>query len=271
MDRDFIFLLNSYDIDPGSYVPRTNTMLDFNLWTFNSRVFPGIAPLVAKKNDKVRIRVGNLTMTNHPIHLHGHEFEIAGTDGGWVPKTARWPEVTTDIAVGQMRAIEFVANELGDWSLHCHKSHHTMNAMGHSVPNMIGVSQKGIAREFSKLVPDYMSMGETGMADMLDMAEMMPMPLPENTLPMMSGKGQFGDIAMGGMFTVLKVRDTIASNNADPGHYKHPKGSLAYELADNAALPEAAKQASPIVAKPALELNVRKPQMGGAGHENMGH
>ena len=275
VDRDFIFLLNSYDIDPGSYTPRTNTMLDFNLWTFNSRVFPGISPLVVKKNDKVRIRVGNLTMTNHPIHLHGHEFEVTGTDGGWVPKSARWPEVTTDVAVGQMRAIEFVASELGDWSLHCHKSHHTMNAMGHSVPNMIGVSQKGIAKEFSKLVPEYMSMGETGMAEMLDMAEMMPMPLPENTLPMMSGKGQFGDIAMGGMFTVLKVRETVASNNVDPGHYKHPKGSLAYELADNADLPEAAKQASPIVAKPALELNVRKPQMGtgqgGMEHKGMEH
>ena len=267
VDRDFVFLLNSYDIDPGSYTPRTNTMLDFNLWSFNSRVFPGIAPLVAKKNDKVRIRVGNLTMTNHPIHLHGHEFEVTGTDGGWVPKTARWPEVTTDVAVGQMRAIEFVANELGDWSLHCHKSHHTMNAMGHNVPNMIGVSQKGIAKEFAKLVPEYMSMGETGMAEMNEMAEMMPMPLPENTLPMMSGKGQFGDIAMGGMFTVLKVRDNIASNNVDPGHYKHPRGSLAYELADNAAAPEAAMGASPAATKPEIELNVRKPQMGGAGHK----
>ena len=61
-------------------------------------------------------------MTNHPIHLHGHEFEVTGTDGGWVPKTARWPEVTTDIAVGQMRAIEFMASELGDWSFHCHKA-----------------------------------------------------------------------------------------------------------------------------------------------------
>ena len=268
VDRDFVFLLNAYDIDPGSYAPRTNTMLDFNLWTFNSRVFPGIAPLVAKSNDKVRIRVGNLTMTNHPIHLHGHEFEVTGTDGGWVPKSARWPEVTTDIGVGQMRAIEFVASELGDWSLHCHKSHHTMNAMGHSVPNMIGVSQKGISKAFSKLVPDYMSMGETGMAEMLDMAEMMPMPLPENTLPMMSGKGQFGDIAMGGMFTVLKVRDNIASNNVDPGHYKHPKNSLAYELADNADMPEAAKQSSPIQAKPAIELDIRKPKM---DHKGMEH
>ncbi len=80
------------------------TMLDFNLWSWNSRIFPGIDPLVVRKDDKVRIRIGNLTMTNHPIHLHGHEFLVTGTDGGPTPKSARWPEVTTDVAVGQMRA-----------------------------------------------------------------------------------------------------------------------------------------------------------------------
>ena len=38
--------INAYDIDPGSCTPQVNTMLDFNLWTWNSRVFPGIDPLV---------------------------------------------------------------------------------------------------------------------------------------------------------------------------------------------------------------------------------
>jgi len=147
VDRDFVFLLSSYDIEPGSYTPRIAEMLNFNLWAFNSRVFPGTDPLVVRKNDRVRIRVGNLTMTNHPIHLHGHEFEVTGTDGGWVPKTARWPEVTTDIAVGQMRAIEFVANNPGDWAFHCHKSHHTMNPMGHDVPTLLGVKQGDLVKK----------------------------------------------------------------------------------------------------------------------------
>jgi manganese oxidase len=123
VDRDYCLLLNSYDIKPGSFKPNPNTMTDFNLWTFNSRVYPGIDPIEALIGEKIRIRVGNLTMTNHPIHLHGHEFMVTGTDGGWIPPQARWPEVTTDIAVGQMRAIEFEATELGDWALHCHKSH----------------------------------------------------------------------------------------------------------------------------------------------------
>ena len=199
------FLLNAYDIEPGSCTPKVNTMLDFNLWTFNSRVFPGIDPMVARTGDRVRIRIGNLTMTNHPIHLHGPHFEVTGTDGGWVPKTARWPEVTTDIAVGQMRAIEFDALA-GDWAFHCHKSHHTMNAMGHDVPTMIGVDQRDVAKKITSLVPDYMVMGDKGMPDMGEME----MPLPDNTLPMMTGAGPFGPIDMGGMFSVVKVRDDIS-------------------------------------------------------------
>ena len=263
VDRDFIFLLNAYDIDPGSYTPKINTMLDFNLWTWNSRVFPGIDPLVVRKNDRVRIRVGNLTMTNHPIHLHGHEFQVTGTDGGWVPPSARWPEVTTDIAVGQMRAIEFVANNPGDWAFHCHKSHHTMNAMGHQVPTLLGVQQDDLVDKITNLVPDYMAMGETGMAEMSEMAAMMPMPLPENTLPMMAGKGQFGDINMGGMFSLLKVREGLAKGDyKDPGHYQFPKGTMAYEYLGEVSEPP--RQAA-TDENAAVELQVRKPT-GHSGH-----
>jgi FtsP/CotA-like multicopper oxidase with cupredoxin domain len=225
VDRDFVFLLNAYDIEPGSYTPKINTMTDFNLWTFNSRAFPAIDPMVVRKNDRVRIRAGNLTMTNHPIHLHGHSFEVSCTDGGWVRPSARWPEVTTDVAVGQMRAIEFVADEPGDWAFHCHKSHHTMNAMGHSVPTMIGVDHSGVAEKINNLVPGYMVMGENGGA-----MGGMQMPLPENTLPMMTGDGPFGGIDMGGMFTMVKVREGLARHDyQDPGWYRHPKGTVARE------------------------------------------
>src|SRR3546814_2655522 len=81
----------------------------------------------------MRIRIGNLSMTNHPIHLHGYAFKVTCTDGGWVAPSAQWPEVTIDVPVGAMRAIEFVAEEEGDWAFHCHKSHHTMGPMGHEV------------------------------------------------------------------------------------------------------------------------------------------
>ncbi len=226
VDRDFCFLLNAFDIDPGSYTPKIMTMLDFNIWSWNSRVFPGIDSLNVRLNDKVRIRIGNLTMTNHPIHLHGREFLVTGTDGGPTPKSTRQYEVTQDIAVGQMRQLEFIADEEGDWAFHCHKSHHTMNAMGHDVPTLIGVDHTGLAKRIGRLIPDYMVMGERGMADMAEME----MPLPENTAPMMTGEGPFGSVEMGGMFSVLKVRkDQKPGDYSNPSWYEHPPGTVAYE------------------------------------------
>ena len=226
VDRDFVFLINAYDIDPGSFTPKIATMTDFNLWSWNSRVFPGIAPLVVRKGDRVRVRMGNLTMTNHPIHMHGYDFAVTCTDGGWVPKSAQWPEVTIDIPVGAMRAFEFEAVYPGDWAFHCHKSHHTMNAMGHNVPTMIGVDHRGVAQKIINLVPDYMVMGDRGMADMGEME----MPLPDNTLPMMTGTGPFGPLEMGGMFSVVKVREGLARDDyKDPGWYQNPPGTVAYE------------------------------------------
>jgi manganese oxidase len=222
VDRDYVFLLNAYDIDPGSYTPKVSTMLDFNLWTFNSRAYPGIDAMVARQGERVRIRVGNLTMTNHPLHLHGHEFTVTGTDGGWVPPSARWPEVTTDIGVGQMKALEFTASAPGDWAFHCHKSHHTMNAMGHGVPNTMGVDTSDLADKIAALVPNYMAMD--GMADIP-----MKMPLPENTLPMSGGEGPHGNIDMGGMFTVVKIREGLSPGDyRDPGWYKPLPGTVAH-------------------------------------------
>ncbi len=268
VDRDFCFLLNAFDIEPGSYTPKVMTMLDFNLWGWNSRIFPGIDPLVVGFKDRVRIRVGNLTMTNHPIHLHGHEFLVTGTDGGPTPKSTRWYEVTTDVAVGQMRQIEFLADEEGDWAFHCHKSHHTMNAMGHGVPTMIGVDHSQVARQITNLIPDYMVMGERGMKDMTEME----MPLPANTAPMMAGQGPFGAVGMGGMFSVVKVRRGLKRGDyGDPGWFQHPAGTVAYEF--TGALPDPARfqaegggaMAPAARPKQDVEVKVRKPG-GGHGH-----
>ena len=225
VDRDFAIFLHEWAVPPGSATPNPAIMTDFNLFTFNSRIFPGTDPLVVKTNDRVRIRLANLSMDSHPIHIHGHTFKITGTDGGAIPLSAQWPETTVNVPPGTTHDIEFIADNPGDWAFHCHKSHHTMNQMGHEVPNMTGVDQKDTEQKIKKLLPGYMAMGSTGMGDMAEMN----MGGPKNWVPMMTGTGQFGPIEMGGMFTVVKVRDGLTSY-ADPGDYKFPAGSVAGQV-----------------------------------------
>ena len=233
IDRDYCFLLHNWALHPGTFRPDPAVMQNFDLWTFNSKVFPAIEPIVARTGERVRIRVGNLSMWNHPIHLHGVEYVVTGSDGGRWPREQWRREVTEIVGVGQARDIEFTAVP-GDWALHCHMSHHTMNAMGHDIPNNLGVDQSGLQEEIRELLPGYMAMGKNGMAEHQDHTQMGHMKGPENTLPMMTGKGPFGNIEMGGMFTVVKVRDNLARGDyGDPGWYKNPPGSVARRISDD--------------------------------------
>jgi len=232
VDRDFAIMLHNWSLHPGTYRPDPAVLLDFDLWTFNSKVFPAIDPMVVRLNDRVRIRVGNLSMWNHPIHLHGHTFQVTGGDGDRWPKSAWRREVTDLVSVGQARDFEFVADNPGDWAFHCHMSHHTMNAMGHAVPNVIGVDQRGVEAQIRATLPGYMAMGENGMAEHAAHVDAMGMAGPANTLPMMGGSGPFGRLDMGGMFTVLKVREGLpAGDYRDPGWYRHPPGTVARRVA----------------------------------------
>ncbi len=223
VDHDVVMMLSEWLIPIGASRPNPNAMSEFNVLTINARVFPGTAPIVCKQGDRIRIRIGNLSaMDHHAIHLHGHYFRVTATDGGHVPDSAQFPEGTVLVSVGSTRDIEFVADALGDWPLHCHMTHHVMNQMGHGLPNLIGINGGPLGNQVQKLVPGYMDMGSTGM----DM-EGMQMQVPKNSIPMAGGPGQFGGITMGGMFTVLKVRETIGDRTKDPGWYKHPEGTVA--------------------------------------------
>jgi len=227
VDRDFAIMLHEWAIHPGTYRPDPAVMTDFNIFTFNGRVYPGTDTLVVRTGQRVRVRLGNLSMDSHPIHLHGFRFFVTGTDGGPIEPSAQMRETTVNVPVGSTRDFEFVADAPGDWILHCHKSHHTMNAMAHDVPNTLGANQKDVARKIRELLPGYMAMGESGMSEMQHMSQHTKG--PENTLPMMAGVGPFGNIEMGGMFTILKVRDDITSFE-DPGWYTNPPGTVAYPL-----------------------------------------
>jgi FtsP/CotA-like multicopper oxidase with cupredoxin domain len=223
-DRDFALMLHEWAIEGGTMRPDPFEMTDFNVLTINGRAAPGTYPLVAELGDKVRIRIGNLSaMDHHPIHLHGYAFKVVETDGGPIPESAQWPETTVLVHVGSARAIELTADNPGDWIMHCHMTHHTMNQMGHDIPNMIGVRPGELDAKIQKILPDYMTMGQSGMGPMA----WMNMPVPENSIPMLGLQGQYGGTVLGSMFTVLKVRDKT-NGYEDPGWYDHPPGTVSY-------------------------------------------
>ena len=233
IDRDYCFLLHNWALHPGTYRPDPSIMVDFDLWTFNSKVFPAIEPVVARTGERVRVRMANLSMWNHPIHMHGVQYQVTGSDGGRWPQSQWRAETTEIVGVGQIRDIEFIAVP-GDWAFHCHMSHHTMNAMGHEIPNTLGVDQSGIDEEIKKMLPGFMSMGRYGMAEHQEHTDMGHHAGPENTLAMMTGKGPYGNIEMGGMFTTVKVRDDLKRGDyRDPGWYDAPKGTVAARVSSD--------------------------------------
>jgi len=102
-----------------------------------------------------------------------------------------------------------------------------MNAMGHNIPDTTGVDQTGVEAKVRAMLPGYLKMGRAGMAEHQEHTDG-GHPGPPNTLAMMVGQGQFGNIEMGGMFTLVKVRDGLArSDYADPGPYRFPAGTVA--------------------------------------------
>jgi hypothetical protein len=127
-DRDFVLHLQEYAVLPNNTVPNTMSM-EFNWLLLNGKAGPAATPLIVRLGDRVRIRFVNLGMDHHPMHLHGHTFYVTGTEGGRIPEQAWWPGNTVLVGVAQARNVEFVADNPGDWMLHCHLPHHMMNQM----------------------------------------------------------------------------------------------------------------------------------------------
>lgn len=249
IDRDFAIFLHEWQIPMGAKTPVPFEMLDFNIFTFNSVLFPKIESLVAKIGDRVRIRLGNVMMNSHPIHLHGYEFLVTRRGAKRLPPAAQYSEVTVTVSPGETRDIEFIADNPGDWAFHCHKSHHTMNQMQHDLPNLTGINKEEIEKRIKQFFPEFMGlMNINGMGDMFEMYGSSQMEMgekmsfPANLSPMGS-PGPFGVIEMGGMFTVLKVREGLTSY-VDPGWYKHPKGTVAESINENQSMHEMQKSDS---------------------------
>ena len=126
--RDFGFLLQEWALLPNNTVPNSLAM-EFNWLTLNGKAGPATTPVICKPGERVRLRFVNLGMDHHPMHMHGHQWVTTGTEGGRVPEAAWTPGNTVLVGVAQARTVEFVAEYIGDWMLHCHLPHHMMNQM----------------------------------------------------------------------------------------------------------------------------------------------
>ncbi len=207
VDKDFAIVLQEYAVLPSNAVPNSLSM-EFNWLTFNGKAGPAATPLVVKHGERVRIRLVNLGMDHHPIHLHGHQFVVTGTEGGRIPESARYAENTVLVGVAQARTIEFVADNPGDWMLHCHLPHHMMNAMvsmvgpiasmGHGMQSGSMESGMGVARQGPALSPERgPALGRTTGLTASEMRESGVSSLVGMRPPGTSGHARHGDMAMG--------------------------------------------------------------------------
>ena len=150
VDKDFAIILQEFAVLPNNPVPNSMNM-EFNWLTLNGKSGPATTPLIVRQNDRVRLRFINLGMDHHPIHVHGHTFVVTGTEAGRQPESTWGPANTVLVGVAQSRDVEFVANNPGDWMIHCHLPHHMMNEMssmvgpmtrnGHGMPLGLGMEE----------------------------------------------------------------------------------------------------------------------------------
>ena len=135
VDKDYLIALQEYAVLPNSSIPNSMSM-EYNWLTFNGKAGPATTPLVIREGERVRIRFINMGMDHHPIHLHGFTFWETGREGARQQESAWTRGNTTLVGVAQARDIEFVADRIGDWMLHCHLPHHMMNQMASNVGPM---------------------------------------------------------------------------------------------------------------------------------------
>jgi manganese oxidase len=127
-DHDYGVILQEWAVLPNNSVPNTAAM-EYNWLTFNGLSAPAITPMLARLGSRVRLRIVNIGMDHHPIHLHGHQFVMTGTEGGRAPESSWYPMNTVLVGVAQARVVEFEAKYPGAWMVHCHLPHHMMNSM----------------------------------------------------------------------------------------------------------------------------------------------
>jgi FtsP/CotA-like multicopper oxidase with cupredoxin domain len=235
VDQDFALVTQEFQILPNSVVPDSQGM-EFNFLTFNGRCAPLTTPLVVKLGHRVRLRLVNFsTADHHPIHLHGHTWWVTGTEGGRIPEPGWIPGNNVLVGVAQARDVEFIANNPGDWIMHCHMFHHTMNHMVSMAGPMMRVppdDPRARVPGFPQNMAGGMSMPTNGgmqMDDGMDMEGGDGMSIPEDdtrALARRESRGMRRDWShIRGLTTVVRVLPADLYDRVVSGDDPLPPGS----------------------------------------------
>jgi FtsP/CotA-like multicopper oxidase with cupredoxin domain len=218
VDQDVALITQEFDILPNTTIPDSQGM-DFNFLTFNGRCAPMTTPIVLKLGHRVRLRFVNFsTADHHPIHLHGHTFWVTGTEGGRIPESAWIPGNNVLVGVAQARDVEFIANNPGDWIMHCHMFHHTMNHM----VSMAGPMMRVDPDDPRARVPGFPQNMEGGMS--MGLAEDDP-----RRLALREARGMRRDWShVKGLTTIVRVLPPDLYDKVMAGDESLPEGSSVF-------------------------------------------
>ncbi|NHF74423.1 multicopper oxidase family protein [Paracoccus xiamenensis] len=95
-------------------------------WTINDRVFEDRIPVRATTGQRVEIMFHNMSMMGHPMHLHGHHFQVVAINGQRFPGAMR---DTVYVPPMSMVTVALDAGEAAEWMLHCHHMPHLASGM----------------------------------------------------------------------------------------------------------------------------------------------
>ncbi|WP_045821481.1 multicopper oxidase family protein [Williamsia herbipolensis] len=88
-------------------------------WTINGRVYEQMQPIMITQGQRASLTFTNTTTMWHPMHLHGHTFQVRRPDGTPGPR-----KDTVAVRPGERVVVDLVADNPGQWMLHCHNAYH---------------------------------------------------------------------------------------------------------------------------------------------------
>jgi FtsP/CotA-like multicopper oxidase with cupredoxin domain len=97
-------------------------------WTIKGKRYPATDPIAVRKGELIQVRLGNMSMGAHPMHLHGQSFKVVGVNGQRLAAPVVKDSVDVDPHMGIVD-IEFTAHNPGDWFFHCHRPMHMEGGM----------------------------------------------------------------------------------------------------------------------------------------------